>query len=581
MNKTLISFLMTSLFWGTSVTVLSGCGSDADDSDTTLIDSGTDSSETVDGGDSIDTGETTDGDDSTDVDETVDDIESWNIHTGVNSADDFSNLTFVPINLYLGLDGISIDSESNQFVVEAEINGLTSITLDGETVITVSQDEYGINITANNDAANLVEYILQGDFIQTVTFYSDESFKLSLNGVNIASSDGPAINIQSKQRAFVNLSDGTNNSLSDSSTWNDRLLADGESMDLKATIFSEGALIFAGNGLLDITAAKKHALCSDQHVRVMSGQININAKKKDAIRANNAFVMDGGELLIYTDAGKGIKVEGKENDNGGYGFITLNDGYINIETYDKAITASWEAEDDAKTTTTADDPDARVTINGGDINIVTYGIPYETSSDSLSPEGIEAKSTLVINGGNLDIQTTDDALNAGDGIEIHDGYIYASASHNDAIDSNGTLSISGGVVVANGASGVEGGMDCDNNTFKITGGLLVGIGGRNSSVTRSVTTQNTVSLRNIKSGNLIVSDSSGNVAFAYAMPNSASAVVLSSPDLQTGQRYTVTTGGTLGSYSDKFNGLYLEPTLTSNGSTVASFTISSTVTSGN
>ncbi len=579
MNKSLVSLLITSLLWGASATVLTGCGSD--DNDSVVVDSSTDETEIVDGatdGDSTDTDEDTDSGDEV-VDN--DNIESWNIHTGVNSADDFSALTFSPINLYLGLDGISIDSESNQLVVGTETDGVTPITLEGETVITVSREEYGITITANNDAANLVEYILQGDYSQTVSFYSDESFKLSLNGVNIASTDGPAINIQSKQRAFINLIDGSENSLSDSSTWSDRLLADGKSMDLKATMFSEGALIFAGSGALDITAAKKHALCSDQHVRLVAGQLNINAKKKDGIRANNAFVMDGGALSIYTDAGKGIKVEGKENDNGGYGFITLNSGSIDLETYDKAITASWEAEDDADTVTTADDPDARVTVNGGDIKVVTYGIPYETSSDSLSPEGIEAKSTLVINGGNLDIQTTDDALNAGDAIVINDGYVYASASHNDAIDSNGTLTISGGVVVANGASGVEGGMDCDNNTFKITGGLLVGIGGRNSSVTRSVTTQNTVSLRNVNSGNLIVSDSSGNVAFAYAMPNSASAVVLSSPDLQTGQRYTVTTGGSVGGYSEHFNGLYIEPTLASGGSTPASFTISSTVTSGN
>jgi hypothetical protein len=422
----------------------------------------------------------------------------------------------------------------------------------------------------------LIEYALYGGFDQTVTIFSDYDLKLSLNSINISSTDGPAINIQSKQRAFIELPDSSYSTLSDTTTWSDRYLDDGDEMDLKGTIFSEGPMIFYGAGALDITANKKHALASDDHVRVQESSISITSYNKDGVRCNDAFIMDSGVLYIGTTEGKGIKVEGKEDDEAPIGFITINAGELTINSYDKAITAAWESDEDGDTATLDDDPDPRVTINGGTITIITTGTPIE---DELSPEGIEAKSLLTINDGDISIDATDDALNAGSGIIINGGHIHAVSSTNDAIDSNGILTITDGVIVADGAGGAEGGMDNDNYTFTVTGGLFVAIGGRNSTPTRSATTQNVVSLRNISSGLLAIEDSSGNVAFAYTMPESASAVLLSSPDLEDSTTYTIYNGGTIGSYSELFNGLYKTPSAHSGGSSQGSFSISSTVTS--
>lgn len=54
-------------------------------------------------------------------------------------------------------------------------------------------------------------------------------------------------------------------------------------------------------------------------------------------------------------------------------------------------------------------------------------------------------------------------------------YLYSTS--NDAVDSNGKITITGGLMVAAGTTGVEEGFDCDKNTFKVTGGTLLGIGG--------------------------------------------------------------------------------------------------------
>lgn len=482
---------------------------------------------------------------------------SWNLATGANSADLVENRNFQTISI--DLDTRAVTSSSSLLVVGATSSGSTPITLDGSTVVTVTEDSTGLTINATAPSTTPIDFALSGNYSKTITITSSNSdFKLSLNGTTIASTDGPAINIQSKQRAFIVLSN--TNTLSDTTTWTARTLADGTSMDLKATVFSEGPLIFSGTGSLAITAASKHAICSDAHVRVRAGTLNLSAKKKDGIRTNNAFIMDGGSLTIASAAGKGIKVEGKEDETTPRGFIAINAGTLAITSYDKAITASWESAEDGTTTSLTDDPDPRVTINGGTITLTTTGTPFETATDSLSPEGIEAKSELTITGGTLTVNTTDDGLNAGNRIAISGGRIFVKSSTNDAIDSNGTLTISGGLVVANGAGGAEGGLDCDENTFTVTGGTFVGIGGRNSSVTKTTSTQGSVTLNNVASGLLVLTDNSGNVVFAYSVPQTSPAVLLSSATLTRNTSYTLYRGGSLGSNGDDFNGLYLSGT---------------------
>jgi hypothetical protein len=349
-------------------------------------------------------------------------------------------------------------------------------------------------------------------------------------------------------------------------------------MDLKGTVFCEGALIISGSGSLDVTANTKHALASDGHVRLREGVVALNAYQKDGIRTNDAFIMDGGELGISTSEGKGIKVEGKEDDETPVGFIAINDGNIEITSNDKGIMAAWESEEDGDTATLDDDPDPRVTINGGTIRVTTTGTPRDTGDDSLVPEGIEAKSSLTINAGDIHVEATDDGLNAGGDIEINDGYIYAFSSNYDAVDGNADMTINGGVIVAHGAGVPEGGLDNDQNTFAVNGGTFVALGGRNSSPTASATTQNTVSLGNISTGLLTIKDNSGNIAIAYEMPETAQAVLVSSPDFETGVSYSIYNGGQIDSYRENFNGLYLDPTSHTNGTESDSFTINSTVT---
>ncbi|GAB2799718.1 hypothetical protein GCM10027275_52130 [Rhabdobacter roseus] len=406
--------------------------------------------------------------------------------------------------------------------------------------ITETNGDVVINATATGVAYELSGTSTNG----SVKIYSDKKFKLTLNGLTLTNTDGPAINIQSGKRVFVVLADNTTNTLTDGASYT----ASG-SEDMKGTFFSEGQLIFSGNGSLSVKANYRHGICSDDYVRVISGNITVTGAVKDAIHTNDAFIADGGTLTL-TASDDGIQCE--------EGYMVINEGTFTINVAGKGIAATYDT--DATI-------DPYVTVNGGTFTI-----------NSSGGEGIESKSILTINNGTFVIKTADDAINAGKFIYINGGSIYAHSTSNDGIDSNGPLTITGGRVVAVGANAPEAGIDCDRSTFKVTGGTLLGIGGSTSSPTASVSTQPAVILGGGSASQVLhIQASDGTEALTFLIPKNYSTLLFSSPKLKSNQTYRVYTGGSVANGRD-FNGLYLSGTYTVGTVTATSFTTSSMVT---
>ena len=116
-------------------------------------------------------------------------------------------------------------------------------------------------------------------------------------------------------------------------------------------------------------------------------------------------------------------------------------------------------------------------------------MPAVTTSGH-NAEGIESKSTLDITGGEIIVNSYDDALNSASTLTISGGYIYARAANNDGIDANGNCYIKGGLVYAVGASGAEVAIDAnteDGYKLYVQGGTIVAIGGleNNASLSQS------------------------------------------------------------------------------------------------
>ncbi len=385
-------------------------------------------------------------------------------------------------------------------------------------------------------------------------------------------------------------------------------------------------------GTITVTKAVSDGFNINQYFEMKGGTVSISGVGDDGIdvgatdntddEQNGEAIISGGTLSITNSAtaGKGLKCDNA---------LTISDGTITITTSGAGQYDSSDADVSGaaclksggtatisggtltlKSTGTGGkgiNASGNISITGGTIDITTTGKQYTYSRYSTSPkgiraggtltiddgaitvsctggegsEGIESKSTLTINGGDIISKTYDDAINAAKAIVINGGRIYAYASNNDGIDSNGTLTITGGLAISVGTTSPEEGFDCDNNTFKITGGTIIGIGGSTSSPTTSVTTQPVVKLsgQSLTSGQYIaLNTSSGTNIWYFQMPRtiSSATLLLSSPSMSTGSSYTFLRGATASGATTTWQGYSTGGTAT--GGTSTTFTQSSIVT---
>ena len=536
--------------------------------------------------------------------------------TGGSSAVETPDIAFDESFLDEGTEDIPSDdndycensSWSHKVYITYSTSGATVTDADAVVSTTVS----GGHVTVTSQTKE-VEYVLSGTSSDgSLKIYSDYKHKVTLDGVTLTNPSGAAINDQCSKSMYVVLSDGTENTLTDGSTYT---TTDDE--DMKGTLFSEGQIIFSGAGTLDITAQGKNGIASDDYIVFRPGNvINITASASNGVKANDGVTVRGGVLNIGVSAAgsKGINSEADVTVEGGRTTI-ITTGTVEVE--GSEVTGAAGIKADSLFTMTAGELnllssgqggkgincDIDITISGGTINVVTTGKEY-TGGDGSSPkgiraegnltisggdivvvcsggsgaEGIESKSTMTISGGTIMVSAYDDAFNASTKISISGGYIFANATNNDGIDSNGTLYISGGVVIALGTSTPEGPFDCDNSTFSITGGTVIGFGGESSVPTTSATKQPVILLggKSYTSGSyLALCNSSGTALLSFLMPRtySSSVFVVSSPSMERGTSYTIKSGVSV-SGGTWWQGFSDDATI-SGGSSLASVTTSS------
>ena len=460
--------------------------------------------------------------------------------------------------------------------------GDASVSGDDDTIISIS----GNDVIATNNTSNVIRYVLTGETSDGFfKLYSTKKQAIVLNGVSITNPDGAAINNQSKKRTFIVLNDGTTNSLTDGTNYSDAT----DDEDMKACFFSEGQLVFSGRGSLDVDANCKAGIRSDDYVRTLPGtNIYVDASSGNGIRGNDAVIVTGGviNVNITGTADKGISTDGEVRIDGGRTSILTSGGY-EYDSDDSDYTACAGIKADSvininggelniKSTGTGGkglNCDAKININDGTIRIITTGKRQKDSKGSVSPKGIKADGDITVNGGQTQIRlegtgdgtealeskgeihveagtvecySYDDAINSAGNLYIDGGYVYARATNNDAIDANKNLYINGGVVIAEGASQPECGIDAaEGYSAFINGGTVIAVGGGMQAISSS-SKQASISV-SASMGTTIGLLDGTKAILGYTTPssNSGTALMISSPSLQSGSSYTLRAGCTL------------------------------------
>ena len=398
--------------------------------------------------------------------------------------------------------------ENNSFTTEVNID-MSNPTAFTENGVEVTVN--GGHITANHGSTKNICYVLSGTTTNgSFTVVGDKKYEVKLNNVNITNPDSAALNLLSGKRAYIMLVDGTSNTLSD-----------GTGGSQKGALYCKGKLLFNGSGKLSVTGNTNNAIHSADYIVFRKGNnIYANSTANHGIKANDGIFINGGiiNVEVSAEAAKGINCESNIIVNGGRTtVITTGGGTYDTEDNEAKGAACIKA-DSAFTINAGElwlkstgsggkgiNVDTEANFTGGNVYIVTEGGQYKSNNDTSSPkgikadgninisggaiwvrtngyngEGIETKSAMNISGGEVASYAYDDAINSKGDMTITGGYVYAQGKNNDGLDANGNIYIKGGLIYAICSGSPEVAIDANTEGGKklyLTGGTVVAVGG--------------------------------------------------------------------------------------------------------
>ncbi|MGN1097119.1 MAG: carbohydrate-binding domain-containing protein, partial [Christensenellales bacterium] len=439
-----------------------------------------------------------------------------------------------------------------------DISEAHTVTLSGNSAIT---DSSAVTISDKIIKINSSgTYKFSGDGTnQTIAVDADgEKVKLVLSDVTIVNDDFATLYIKSADKVFVILEG--ENSLS---VTGDFVAIDENSVD--GTIFAKSDVVLQGGGSLTVNSSKHGIVGKDDvkitggnitvnapskgidandSVRLTNVDLNITSGKDgvhventddaekgyiyiesgsvtivsgcDGMDASSTVQIAGGELNVTSGGGSSCYVSSDVSAKGvkAKSGLKISGGIIGVSSADDCIHCNGELEicGGELTLSSGDDgihADSSLTVSGGEISVLK------------SYEGLEAQN-VTISGGIVSIKASDDGINAAGGndgssiggrpgqnsfntasdasIVISGGNVYVNAV-GDGIDSNGSVSVSGGTVVVEGPTNNGNGAFDYDGTATISGGVFVAIGSSGMAMNFSSATQGSI-LLNISSQNV-------------------------------------------------------------------------------
>ena len=436
-----------------------------------------------------------------------------------------------------------------------DTDGATKFTFTDSGIDAVKGDYDGYKIKGSDLTINSAGvYILSGTSSDgSVTVKKGTTgVVLILAGLNLTSADSAPIACNKSSEVTVVAAAGSKNTLTDTEKNNGDNYPDNEN--------AENAVIKCKDG-------SKVTLCG-------TGELTVNALGKNGIKSGASTEEDGEaclyikELTLTINAGVNDAVNAEA-------LLNIYSGSITIDAGDDALHCDYI------------------------MNVGGEGTAGPAIKVNSCCEGLEA-AELNIYSGNITIYSEDDCINAansdlsdyGFSLSIYGGTLYMESSSGDGIDSNGTLTISGGsttVWTANTADNQP--LDADGK-ITISGGTVLAAGGSSGMGMNIEATQPFVVFGNTGMGGGMgqgaqsgtpgepptggagqdgqsgtpgepptgggmgqgsvllnadsafeIRDSSGSTVYSGTAPYNASFIFYSSPDLSEGSEYTLYSGG--------------------------------------
>ena len=484
------------------------------------------------------------------------------------------------------------DLGNNEFTTEVAID-LSYPVEKTENGVQVTVN--GGHVTVNHGETKKVCYVVSGTTENgSLTVIGDKKYAVRLNGVSIHNPDSSALNLLSSKRAFIILTDGTTNTLTD-----------GSGGSQKGALYGKGKLLFNGTGELNVIGNSKNGIHSADYITFNKGNnIYVKSTANHGIKANDGVFINGGILNVEVsaEAAKGINCESHIIVNGGRTTVlTTGNGTYDSEDSEAKGAAGIKAD----STLTVNGGEIRLKstgsggkginvdmdafFNGGSIYVITTGSRYRSNNDTASPkgikvdgnitisggriwvrtsgsygEGIETKKELLITGGEVASYAYDDAINSKSTMTISGGYVYAHGKNNDGLDANGNCYIKGGTVFAVGSGSPEVAIDANTEggyKLYVTGGTVIAIGGleNGASLTQSCYSANSWNR------DTMYALTAGNRTFCFQTPSSGGSGLVVSDSSQP----TLTSGVSISGGTTYFGGIAVADGTVSGGSTVS------------
>ena len=248
----------------------------------------------------------------------------------------------------------------------------------GEKTIDLANPTATDGVSVENGTITITSggtYRLTGEYSGQVKIEAakTDTVRLVLDNAKITNSTGAAINVVSAAEAIIYTAAGTTNTVADEANYT----ATGDD-DPDAAIYSTANLTLAGEGSLSVEGAYEEGIHTTGGLVIASGTLEVNAANT-GIKGKDYVDITGG-IVNVTAAQDGIKSTNTDDES--MGFTRLSAGSVTVSAGDDGLKAPHTLE-----------------ISGGTLNI------------EKSNEGIEAQYINILDG-DVTVNSTDDGINA-------------------------------------------------------------------------------------------------------------------------------------------------------------------------